>query len=54
MRLGVFGEVRMSPELAGVTAALEKICTEIVGPDATAVDRDGAFPERGVKARNFM
>jgi alkylation response protein AidB-like acyl-CoA dehydrogenase len=40
----------MSPEPAGLTAALEKICTEIVGPDAAAVDRDGAFPERGVKA----
>jgi alkylation response protein AidB-like acyl-CoA dehydrogenase len=40
----------MSPELAGVTPALEKICTEIVGPDAAAVDRDGAFPERGIKA----
>ena len=40
----------MSSEPAGLTAALEKICTEIVGPDAAAVDRDGAFPERGVKA----
>lgn len=50
MRLGVFGEVRMSPEPAGFTAALEKICTEIVGPDAAVVDRGGAFPERGVKA----
>lgn len=40
----------MSPESAGFTPALEKICTEIIGPDASAVDRDGAFPERGVKA----
>jgi len=40
----------MSPEPAGFTQALEKICTEIVGPDAVAVDRDGAFPERGIKA----
>jgi alkylation response protein AidB-like acyl-CoA dehydrogenase len=40
----------MSPEPAGFTRALEKICTEIVGPDAVAVDRDGAFPERGIKA----
>ena len=40
----------MSPESAGFTAALETICNDIVGPDAAAVDRDGAFPERGVKA----
>lgn len=40
----------MSPEPAGFTEALEKICTEIVGPDAVTVDRDGAFPERGIKA----
>ena len=40
----------MSPEPAGFAPALEKICTEIVGPDAAAVDRDGAFPERGIQA----
>jgi len=40
----------MSPEPAGFTPALEKICTEIVGPNASTVDRDGAFPEQGVKA----
>ena len=40
----------MFPESASYTAALETICNDIVGPDAAAVDRDGAFPERGVKA----
>src|SRR5262245_18821223 len=40
----------MSSESAGLAPALEQICTEIVGPDAAAVDRDGAFPERAVKA----
>jgi alkylation response protein AidB-like acyl-CoA dehydrogenase len=40
----------MSPEPVGFTEALEKICTEIVGPDAAAVDRDGAFPARGIQA----
>jgi hypothetical protein len=41
----------MSLEPAGFTAALEKICTKIVGADAVDVDRDGAFPERGIKDR---
>jgi alkylation response protein AidB-like acyl-CoA dehydrogenase len=40
----------MSPESASITAALEQICTETVGPDAPNVDREGAFPERGLKA----
>jgi isovaleryl-CoA dehydrogenase len=40
----------MSTETAGVNPALERICTEIISPDAVAIDRDGAFPERGVKA----
>ena len=40
----------MSPGPPGFTATLEKICTEIVGPDAADVDRHGAFPERGIKA----
>ena len=40
----------MTPEPTGFTPALEKICREIVAPDAAAVDRDGAFPERGIQA----
>jgi alkylation response protein AidB-like acyl-CoA dehydrogenase len=40
----------MSTEPAGFAPALEKICTEIVGPEAASVDRDGSFPERGVRA----
>ena len=40
----------MSSESAGFAATLERICTEIVAPAAAAVDRDGAFPERGLKA----
>src|SRR5262245_21656200 len=40
----------MSSENAGFAPALEQICTEVVGPDAAAVDRDGAFPDRGIKA----
>ncbi|HEY7187408.1 MAG TPA: acyl-CoA dehydrogenase family protein [Vicinamibacterales bacterium] len=40
----------MSPEPADFAPAFEKICTEVVGPDAAHVDRDGVFPERGVKA----
>jgi alkylation response protein AidB-like acyl-CoA dehydrogenase len=40
----------MSPGPAGFTATLEKICTEIVGPDAADVDRNGSFPERGIRA----
>jgi alkylation response protein AidB-like acyl-CoA dehydrogenase len=40
----------MSSESASFTSALEKICTEVVAPDAASVDRDGVFPERGLKA----
>jgi alkylation response protein AidB-like acyl-CoA dehydrogenase len=40
----------MAPEPAGFTPALEKICTEIVASEAAAVDRDGAFPARGITA----
>ena len=40
----------MSPDSAGFTSALEKICTDVVAPDAATVDRQSAFPERGVNA----
>jgi len=40
----------MSADRANFAPALEKICTEIVAPDAAAVDRDGAFPDRGIQA----
>jgi len=40
----------MSPDPAGYSAALEKICIETIGPEATNVDRQGAFPERGLSA----
>src|SRR6186713_143032 len=44
------GEVCMSPASVGVASALEQICADVVGPDAATVDRQGAFPERGVRA----
>jgi alkylation response protein AidB-like acyl-CoA dehydrogenase len=40
----------MSPDPAGYSAALEQICIETIGPEATNVDRQGAFPERGLSA----
>jgi alkylation response protein AidB-like acyl-CoA dehydrogenase len=40
----------MSPDSASFTAALEKICTEVVASEAAAVDRQSAFPEKGVNA----
>ena len=40
----------MSPDPAGFVSTLEQICTDVIGPDAVAVDRQGAFPERGLKA----
>lgn len=40
----------MSPDSAGFTSVLEKICTDVVAPDAATVDRQSAFPERGVNA----
>jgi alkylation response protein AidB-like acyl-CoA dehydrogenase len=43
-------EERMSPDSADIGPTLEKICTEVVAPDAASVDRDGAFPERGLNA----
>jgi alkylation response protein AidB-like acyl-CoA dehydrogenase len=40
----------MSPAPASYTEALEQICTQTIGPEASNVDRQGAFPERGLKA----
>jgi alkylation response protein AidB-like acyl-CoA dehydrogenase len=40
----------MSLDSSGFSAALEQICDDVVGPDATAVDQQGVFPERAVKA----
>jgi alkylation response protein AidB-like acyl-CoA dehydrogenase len=40
----------MSVDSAALIPALDHICTEIVAPDAAAVDRDGRFPERGLQA----
>jgi len=40
----------MSPDSAGFTSVLEKICTDVVAPDAATVDRQSAFPESGVNA----
>ena len=40
----------MSPDPAGFVSTLEQICTDIVAPDAANVDRQGAFPERALKA----
>lgn len=40
----------MSPDSASYSFALEKVCTETVGPDAPLVDQQAAFPERGLKA----
>ena len=37
----------MSPEYS---AALERVCTETIAPEAPNVDRQGAFPERGLNA----
>src|SRR5262245_60855295 len=44
------GEVCMSAALASVLELLEQICTQTIGPDAAAVDRQGAFPDRGLEA----
>jgi hypothetical protein len=41
-------KVRMSPDPSGFVSTLEKICTEVAGPDAASVDRQSVFPERGV------
>ena len=40
----------MSPDTAVYSAALERICTDTVGPDAPGVDQEGTFPERGLRA----
>jgi alkylation response protein AidB-like acyl-CoA dehydrogenase len=40
----------MSPAPASYTEALEQICTQTIGPEAANVDRQSAFPERGLKA----
>ena len=40
----------MSSDPAGFVSTLEQICTDIVAPDAASVDRQGAFPERALKA----
>ena len=40
----------MSPGSAGFTSVLEKICTDVVAQDAATVDRQSAFPDRGVNA----
>jgi alkylation response protein AidB-like acyl-CoA dehydrogenase len=40
----------MSPVPASYTEALEQTCTQTIGPGAANVDRQGAFPERGLKA----
>src|SRR5205814_10049010 len=39
--------VSMSAEYS---AALEKVCTEIVAPEAPNVDQQGAFPDRSIRA----
>ncbi len=40
----------MSTVPASFTESLEQACTQTIGPDAANVDRQGAFPERGLKA----
>jgi alkylation response protein AidB-like acyl-CoA dehydrogenase len=40
----------MSPDSSPFISTLEKVCTDVVGPDAATVDRQGTFPERGVRA----
>jgi len=40
----------MSPVPASYTEALEQTCTQTIGPEAANVDRQAAFPERGLKA----
>ena len=40
----------MSTAPATSIESLEQTCTQTIGPDAEAVDRQGAFPERGLKA----
>jgi alkylation response protein AidB-like acyl-CoA dehydrogenase len=40
----------MSTAPASFAESLEQTCTQTIGPDAPNVDRQGAFPERGLKA----
>ena len=40
----------MSTDSVGYSAALERICTETIAPEAPGVDQQGAFPERGLNA----
>ena len=40
----------MSTDSSGFVSTLEQICADIVVPDAAAVDRQGAFPERALRA----
>ena len=40
----------MSTDSSAFVSTLEEICSDIVAPDAAAVDRQGAFPERAVQA----
>jgi alkylation response protein AidB-like acyl-CoA dehydrogenase len=40
----------MSPVPASYTEALEQTCNQTIGLEAVNVDRQGAFPERGLKA----
>jgi alkylation response protein AidB-like acyl-CoA dehydrogenase len=40
----------MSPDFATYSTALEQVCTEIIGPEASNIDQRGTFPERGLKA----
>jgi alkylation response protein AidB-like acyl-CoA dehydrogenase len=40
----------MSEESVGYSASLERICTEVVAPEAAGVDQRGVFPERSLNA----
>jgi alkylation response protein AidB-like acyl-CoA dehydrogenase len=40
----------MNPMTQTYEESLQRICRESIGPNAPAVDRDGAFPERAIEA----
>src|SRR5687767_4431601 len=40
----------MGPYSVDYSAALVQLCTETVAPEAAAVDQDGVFPDRSLKA----
>jgi alkylation response protein AidB-like acyl-CoA dehydrogenase len=40
----------MCPVVADYSSALERVCTETVAPEAPTVDRQAAFPQRGLNA----